>query len=181
MYSLKLFAISEWKFTAIDHADNPSISDRAGHLKEKEIAAGLHWIETYITFAEKAKETKHKLLTFLLRAKAEGKSIVGYGAPAKGNTLLNYRGISKDFIDYTVDCNLYKQGLFLPETHIPILEPDKIRETKPDYVLILPWNLKEEIIEQMAFIGEWGGQFVVPIPEMKTYISPIPDRVLIAS
>jgi 2-polyprenyl-3-methyl-5-hydroxy-6-metoxy-1,4-benzoquinol methylase len=162
-----------------DDADYPSIRERVRHLKEKEIAAGLHQIETYVTFGEKVKATKHKLLSFLLAAKAEGKSIVGYGAPAKGNTLLNYCGIGKDFIDYTVDSNPYKQGLFLPGTHIPIFHPDKIRETQPDYVLILPWNLKEEIMEQMAFIGEWGGQFVVPIPEVKVYPCPIPDRVLI--
>ncbi|MFN6558301.1 MAG: methyltransferase domain-containing protein [Nostoc sp. ChiSLP01] len=162
-----------------DDADYPSIRERVRHLKEKEIAAELHKIETYVTFGDKVKATKHKLLSFLLAAKAEGKSIVGYGAPAKGNTLLNYCGIGKDFIDYTVDSNPYKQGLFLPGTHIPIFHPDKIRESQPDYVLILPWNLKEEIMEQMAFIGEWGGQFVVPIPEVKVYPCPVPDRVLI--
>ncbi|MBW4675109.1 MAG: class I SAM-dependent methyltransferase [Desmonostoc geniculatum HA4340-LM1] len=163
-----------------NYADYPSIRERVRHLKEKEIAAGLHRIETYVTFGEKVKATKHKLLSFLLTAKAEGKSIAGYGAPAKGNTLLNYCGIGKDFIDYTVDSNPYKQGLFLPGTHIPIFHPDKIRETQPDYVLILPWNLKEEIMEQMAFIGQWGGQFVVPIPEVKIYPCPVPDRLLIA-
>ncbi|WP_245912449.1 methyltransferase C-terminal domain-containing protein [Brunnivagina elsteri] len=131
-------------------------------------------------FGEKVKETKRKLLSFLLAAKAEGKTIVGYGAPAKGNTLLNYCGIGTDFIDYTVDLNPHKQGLYLPGTHIPILNPDKIKETKPDYVLILPWNLKEEIIEQMTFIGEWGGQFVVPIPEVKIYQSTAQKLMLIA-
>ena len=92
---------------------------------------------------------------------------MGYGAPGKGNTLLNYSGIGRDFLDYTVDRNSYKQGKFLPGTHIPIHHPDKIRKTKPDYVLILPWNLKDEIREQMSYIREWGGQFVVPIPEVK--------------
>ncbi|WP_414571677.1 methyltransferase domain-containing protein [Nostoc sp. CCY 9925] len=187
-HNLQLFDVEELAthggslriYARHDYAINPSISERVSHLKEKEIAAGLHRIETYVTFAEKVKATKHKLLSFLLTAKAEGKSIAGYGAPAKGNTLLNYCGIGKDFIDYTVDCNPYKQGLFLPGTHIPIFHPDKIRETQPDYVLILPWNLKEEIMEQMAFIGEWGGQFVVPIPEVKIYPCPVPDRVLIA-
>ncbi|MEH1835915.1 MAG: class I SAM-dependent methyltransferase [Nostoc sp.] len=188
-HNLQLFDVEELPthggslriYAKHDHADNPSISERVSHLKAKEIAAGLHRIETYITFAEKVKETKHKLLNFLLTAKAEGKSIAGYGAPAKGNTLLNYCGIGKDFIDYTVDCNPYKQDLFLPGTHIPIFEPDKIRQTKPDYVLILPWNLKEEIMEQMAFISEWGGQFVVPIPEVKIYPCSVPDKLLIAS
>ena len=163
-----------------DDAENPSISERVKELKAKEIAAGLHLIETYITFGEKVKETKRKLLRFLLDAQVEGKSIVGYGAPAKGNTLLNYCGIGRDFIDYTVDRNPYKQGLFLPGTHIPIASPDKIRETQPDYLLILPWNLKEEIMEQMAFIGEWGGQFVVPIPEVKVYSLPLRNMVLTA-
>jgi 2-polyprenyl-3-methyl-5-hydroxy-6-metoxy-1,4-benzoquinol methylase len=150
---------------------NPLVSQRVSKLKEKEIAAGLDCIETYISFGEKVKETKRKLLSFLLAAKAEGKTIVGYGAPAKGNTLLNYCGTGKDFIDYTVDRNPHKQGLCLPGTHIPIHTPDKIRETKPDYVLILPWNLKEEIIEQMAYINQWGGQFVLPIPEVKVVSS----------
>ena len=163
-----------------DDAENPSISERVKDLKAKEIAAGLHLIETYITFGEKVKETKRKLLRFLLEAQVEGKSIVGYGAPAKGNTLLNYCGIGRDFIDYTVDRNPHKQGLFLPGTHIPITSPDKIRETQPEYLLILPWNLKEEIMEQMAFIGEWGGQFVVPIPEVKVYSSPLRNMVLTA-
>ena len=113
------------------------------------------------------KETKRKLLAFLIAAKREGKSVVGYGAPGKGNTLLNYCGIRSDFIDYTVDRNTYKHDKFLPGTHIPIFPPERIRETRPDYVLILPWNLKEEIIEQMAYIREWGGQFVVPIPRVE--------------
>lgn len=164
-----------------DDAESPSISERVKDLKSKEIAAGLHLIETYITFGEKVKETKRKLLRFLLAAKVENKSIVGYGAPAKGNTLLNYCGIGRDFIDYTVDRNPHKQGLFLPGTHIPIASPDKIRQTQPDYLLILPWNLKEEIMEQMAFICEWGGQFVVPIPEVKVYSSPLRNMVLTAA
>ena len=112
---------------------------------------------------------KRKILEFLINAKNEGKTIVGYGAPGKGNTLLNYCGIRTDFINYTVDRNPHKQGNFLPGTLIPIYEPNKIRETKPDYVFILPWNLKEEIMESMSFIQEWGGKFVVPIPEVKVY------------
>jgi hypothetical protein len=112
------------------------------------------------------KETKRKLLEFLIQAKRAGKSVVGYGAPGKGNTLLNYCGIRADFVDYTVDRNPYKQGKFLPGTHIPIYHPDKIMETRPDYVLILPWNFKDEIMKQIAYIREWGGQFVVPIPQV---------------
>ena len=114
-------------------------------------------------------ETKRKLLDFLIRVRREGKTVVGYGAPGKGNTLLNYCGIRTDFLDYTVDRSAYKQGRFLPGTHIPIYPPEKIAETKPDYILILPWNLKDEIMEQMAHIRDWGGQFVVPIPETRVY------------
>ena len=113
--------------------------------------------------------TKRKLLSFLIDARSRGKSVAGYGAPGKGNTLLNYCGIRTDFLDYTVDRNPVKQGNFLPGTRIPICPPEKIRETRPDYLLILPWNLKDEIIAQNAFIREWGGQFVVPLPETKVY------------
>jgi hypothetical protein len=115
------------------------------------------------------KETKRKLIEFLIQAKRAGKSVVGYGAPGKGNTLLNYCGIRTDFVDYTVDRNPYKQGKFLPGTHIPIFHPDRIKQTRPDYVLILPWNFKDEIMQQMATIRDWGGQFLVPIPEVKVY------------
>ena len=103
----------------------------------------------------------------IIEAKQEGKTIVGYGAPGKGNTLLNYCAIRTDFLDYTVDRNPHKQGKFLPGTRIPVFAPEKINETKPDYVLILPWNLKKEISEQMAHIADWGGKFVVPIPEVQ--------------
>lgn len=150
-------------------ATAPPISDRVQHLKAKEIAAGLNQISTYLAFAENVKATKRKLLTFLIAAKAAGKTIAGYGAPAKGNTLLNYCGIRTDFVDYTVDRSPHKQGRFLPGTHIPIYPPDTIRETQPDYVLILPWNLKDEIMQQLSYIREWGGQFVVPIPEVQVY------------
>ena len=115
------------------------------------------------------KETKRALLEFLIDAKRAGKTIAGYGAPGKGNTLLNYCGIRTDFVDYTVDRNPYKHGRFLPGTHIPIHLPERIRETKPDYVLILPWNLKDEIMQLNAYIREWGGKFVVPIPRVKVY------------
>ncbi|MBD2580498.1 class I SAM-dependent methyltransferase [Oscillatoria sp. FACHB-1406] len=145
------------------------ISEQAMALKKRELAAGFDRLDSYTAFAEQVKETKRKLLDFLIKAKREGKTIAGYGAPGKGNTLLNYCGIRTDFIDYTVDRNPYKQGKFLPGTHIPIFSPEKIHETQPDYVLILPWNFKEEIMQQMAGIREWGGQFVVPIPEVKVY------------
>jgi hypothetical protein len=138
-------------------------------LKQRELEAGFTNVETYRHFAAQVEETKRKLLEFLIKAKREGKTIVGYGAPGKGNTLLNYCGIRTDFLDYTVDRNPYKQGKFLPGTHIPIYHPDKIQETKPDYVLILPWNFKDEIMKQMASIRDWGGQFVVPIPEVRVY------------
>lgn len=142
-------------------------SPRVAELQVREVAAGLTRLETYGEFTEQVKETKRKLLEFLIAAKRDGKTVVGYGAPGKGNTLLNYCGIKTDFLDYTVDRSPYKQGRLLPGSRIPIFHPDKIRETKPDFVLILPWNLKTEIMQQMAYIREWGGQFVVPIPELR--------------
>jgi len=132
-----------------------------------ELAAGVNTLAYYAQFAEQVRETKRRLVEFLIQAKRLGKTIVGYGAPAKGNTLLNYCGIRTDFLDYTVDRSPYKQGRFLPGTRIPICAPERVRETKPDYLLILPWNLKDEIISQMAHIREWGGQFVVPIPTVE--------------
>ena len=143
------------------------VTNRLMNLKNKEIKAQLDQIDTYLGFGEQVKETKRKLLQFLIEIKSQGKTIVGYGAPAKGNTLLNYCGIRTDFLDYTVDRSPHKQGLFLPGTHIPVYHPDKIQETRPDYVMILPWNIKDEIIEQMAHIREWGGQFLIPIPQVE--------------
>jgi 2-polyprenyl-3-methyl-5-hydroxy-6-metoxy-1,4-benzoquinol methylase len=153
------------------HTENAvlPVSDRVAQLKAKESIAGLDRGDTYLNFGEQVKETKRKLLSFLIETKRAGKTIVGYGAPAKGNTLLNYCGIGTDFIDYTVDRSPHKQGLFLPGTHIPILHPDQIHETRPNYVLILPWNLRDEISAQMSGIREWGGQFVVPIPEVQIF------------
>lgn len=151
-----------------DDASKP-ISNRAIALKHRELEAGLADVKSYHNFAAQVEETKRKLLDFLIEAKRAGKTVVGYGAPGKGNTLLNYCGIRTDFLDYTVDRNPYKQGKFLPGTHIPICHPDKIAETKPDYVMILPWNFKDEIMQQMAFIRDWGAQFVVPIPEVRVY------------
>jgi SAM-dependent methyltransferase len=146
-----------------------SVGDRVTALKSREMAAGLTRMEYYHSFGEKVKETKRKLLEFLIQAKREGKTICGYGAPGKGNTLLNYCGIRTDFLDYTVDRNPYKHGKFTPGTHIPIYDPGRIQETKPDYVLILPWNFKDEIMAQMAHIRTWGGRFVVPIPDVTVY------------
>jgi hypothetical protein len=131
--------------------------------------AGLTSPAGYENFAQQVKETKRALVEFLIQAAREGKSVAGYGAPGKSATLLNYCGIGPDFIEYTVDRSPYKQGRYLPGSHIPIYHPDRIRETKPDYVVILPWNLKDEITEQLQFIREWGGRFVVPIPKVETY------------
>jgi SAM-dependent methyltransferase len=160
--SLRIFAC---------HAEDTTkaISPRVMNLKAAEVAAGLTHLERYQAFADDVKSTKRKFLEFLIAAQQEGKSIVGYGAPAKANTLLNYCGIRSDFIHYTVDRSPHKQGHFLPGSHIPICHPDTIPETRPDYVLILPWNLKEEIMEQMAGIRQWGGQFVIPVPEVRVY------------
>jgi C-methyltransferase C-terminal domain len=145
-------------------ATDLTIGPAVQRLEEYEKQFGLHRLDTYTQFAEQVRETKRKLLTFLIEAKRQGKTIAGYGAPGKGNTLLNYCGIRTDFVDYTVDRNPYKHGKFLPGTHIPIYAPEKILETRPDYVLILPWNLKDEIVQQLGYIREWGGRFVVPIP-----------------
>jgi SAM-dependent methyltransferase len=141
------------------------MTDRARELKQEEVTYGLRNVDTYSLFSDQVKDTKYKLLTLLIDLKKKKKSIVGYGAPGKGNTLLNYCGIRTDFLDYTVDRNPYKHDKVLPGTHIPIYAPDKIRETRPDYIMILPWNLKEEVMNQNAYIRDWGGQFIVPIPE----------------
>jgi len=146
-----------------------AVTEAVGKLKAQEIRSGLDKITTYLDFSERIKTIKRKLLTFLIEAKNQGKSVVGYGAPAKGNTLLNYCGIRTDLLEYTVDRSPHKQGLFLPGTHIPVAHPDRIRETKPDYLLVLPWNIKTEIMEQMSYIREWQGKFVIPIPEVEIY------------
>jgi C-methyltransferase C-terminal domain/Putative zinc binding domain/Methyltransferase domain len=153
------------------HAEDSTkaVTQRFAALRARECAAGVDRLEIYSAFSEQVKETKRALLDFLVRARREGKTIAGYGAPGKGNTLLNYCGIRTDFLDYTVDRNPHKQGKFLPGTHIPIFPPERIRETRPDYLLILPWNLKNEIIEQNSFIREWGGRFVVPIPQVQVF------------
>jgi 2-polyprenyl-3-methyl-5-hydroxy-6-metoxy-1,4-benzoquinol methylase len=151
------------------HSENNKLvsTDRIANLKSKELDAKLDIIDTYRDFTKQVEIIKRQLLNFLIQARNEGKSVIGYGAPAKGNTLLNYCGVRTDFIDYTVDRSPHKQGLFLPGTHIPIHSPDRITETKPDYLLILPWNLRSEIIEQMAHIRDWDGKFIVPIPQLE--------------
>jgi predicted TPR repeat methyltransferase len=147
------------------HDAGKPVTERVRKLREREERAGFTRIETYGRFAERVRETKRKLLALLIDAKQAGKRIVGYGAPGKGNTLLNYCGIGTDFIDFTVDRNPYKHGRFLPGTRIPIHPPERLDEARPDYVLILPWNLRDEIVEQLAQVRTWGGKFIVPIPE----------------
>lgn len=176
-HGLKIFDVEELpshggslRIYACNSEDNTKVVDkRVGELRERELVCEFTNVNFYSSFNEKVKETKRVLLAFLIKAKEQGKSIAGYGAPGKGNTLLNYCGIRTDFIDYTVDRNPYKHGRFTPGTHIPIYPPDKIRETRPDYLFILPWNFKDEIMEQMSYIRDWGGQFIVPIPEVEVY------------
>ena len=153
-------------FAANDDDDSKPVGERVHELLLKEERAGFTTLEHYLAFGNQVDNTRRKLLDFLAAARTDQKSVVAYGAPAKGNTLLNYCGIGTDLIQYTVDRSPHKQGRFLPGTHIPIYSPDRIRQTKPDYVLILPWNLKDEIVEQMNYIREWNGRFVVPIPEV---------------
>jgi SAM-dependent methyltransferase len=151
------------------HAEDDShpVGDAVGALIETERAAGYEKLETYLDFEQHVHRVKRELLKFLIQATEEGKSIVGYGAPAKGNTLLNFCGVRTDLLDYTVDRAPSKQNTLLPGVRIPVHTPEKIMETRPDYVLILPWNIAEEISTQMAGIREWGGRFVVPIPEVR--------------
>jgi 2-polyprenyl-3-methyl-5-hydroxy-6-metoxy-1,4-benzoquinol methylase len=143
------------------------VSRAVAELAERERAAGYRTLEPYRAFAARVEETKRALLTFLIEAKRRGAAIAGYGAPGKGNTLLNYCGIRTDFLDYTVDRNPYKHGLFLPGTRIPIHPPERLADTRPDYILILPWNLRDEIIDQLDYARAWGAQFVVPIPTVE--------------
>jgi SAM-dependent methyltransferase len=159
--SLRLYACHE----PARQATLPSVE----MLIAREEQFGLRQLRTYARFGDQVIETKRKLLSFLIDARRKGKTIVGYGAPGKGNTLLNYCGIRTDFMDYTVDRNPYKQGKFLPGTRIPIHGPEHIRETRPDYVLILPWNLRSEIAVQLSYIRDWGGRLVVPIPEVEVF------------
>jgi 2-polyprenyl-3-methyl-5-hydroxy-6-metoxy-1,4-benzoquinol methylase len=153
------------------HHGDPThpVTDRVVAMREREQADGITSLEFYSAFGQNVQSTKRRLLQFLITAKEQGRRVVGYGAPGKGNTLLNYCGIRTDFLDYTVDRNPYKHGRFTPGTHIPIYSPEKILETRPDYLLILPWNVKDEIMQQMAHVREWGCRFVVPIPDVTVY------------
>jgi hypothetical protein len=151
------------------HAGNTALveSDEIRKVRADEKALGLDTMEAYDTYTAKVEKVKHDALDFLIKAKREGKKVVGYGAPGKGNTLLNYCGIRTDLLDFTVDRNPYKHGMFTPGTNIPILKPEALDEAKPDYVFILPWNLKTEIVKQLAHISAWGGKCVVPIPHLE--------------
>lgn len=150
------------------HKSAQKYTDTAGlnALREKEAAAGLDTIGAYQNFTPRVEKVRDDLLAFLKTAKADGKNVAGYGAAAKGNTLLNYCGVGPELIDFVVDRNPEKQGTLLPGSHIPVFAPEKIATEKPDYVLILPWNLADEISSEMAEIKGWGGQFVIPIPEL---------------
>lgn len=156
--SLRVFAAR----TEAGKAAQPAVKK----LFEREAEEGFSRLDHYLGFDAEVAEVKRELLGFLIEARRSGLSVVGYGAAAKGNTLLNYCGIRADLLEYVADRSPHKQGKFLPGTHLPIVSPDCLRETRPAYVLILPWNLREEIMEQLAFIREWGGRFVVPIPTL---------------
>jgi SAM-dependent methyltransferase len=144
-------------------------TDAVRTLRARELEDGVDRLEYYADFGQRVATTKHNLLEFLIQARREGKTVAGYGAPGKGNTLLNYCGIRTDLLTYTVDRNPYKHGLFLPGTHIPIHEPTRLAETRPDYILILPWNLRTEIAEQLRYTREWGAKLVVPIPQLEVF------------
>lgn len=135
-------------------------------MRERESRAGYERLETYTRYSAHVEADKRRILQFLIGLKNEGLRMVGYGAPAKGNTLLNYCGVRCDFLDYTVDLNPHKQGRFLPGSRIPIRAPGAIQEDRPDVVVILPWNLKDEIVEQLSFISQWGGRFAARTPEL---------------
>ncbi|MDR7324704.1 hypothetical protein J2S44_004954 [Catenuloplanes niger] len=145
-------------------AGEPSTNVKS--VLDAEAEAGLHTVEGHKGFAKAVFQVKRELVEFLLTARAEGKTVVGYGAPGKGNTLLNHAGIRSDLLAYTVDRNPHKQGMFLPGTHIPIHAPERVAQDKPDYVLVLPWNLRTEISNQLAYVREWGGRLVFPIPHL---------------
>lgn len=173
-HGLTVFDVEELKshggslrvFACRTSSQSHSITSSVKKVLDDELNSKLDRIEGYEDFARQVKETKIEFVDFLLTAAKEGKKVAGYGAPGKSATLLHYCGVGKDFIEYTVDRSLYKQGRHLPGSRIPIYHPDRIRETKPDYIVILPWNLKDEIIQQLQFIREWGGRFVVPIPKL---------------
>jgi 2-polyprenyl-3-methyl-5-hydroxy-6-metoxy-1,4-benzoquinol methylase len=174
-HGLELFDVEELKshggslrlYAQRESTGTHPVGARVIELTERERALGFDTLEAHLAFTAQVEETKWGLLDFLIAKRREGKRIAGYGAPGKGNTLLNYSGIRTDLVEYTVDRNPYKQGQFLPGTHIPILHPDVLADDRPDYILILPWNLKEEIVAQLEYAREWGAQFIVPIPKVE--------------
>jgi SAM-dependent methyltransferase len=176
-HGLRLFDVEELKshggslrvYACRDECKTHVLEANVGKVIADEARSGLDKVEGYQSFARQVKETKFALVDFLLMAAKQGKKVAGYGAPGKSATLLHYCGIGRDLIEYTVDRSPHKQGRFLPGSRIPIYHPDRIRQTKPDYIVILPWNLKDEIMQQMKFIREWGGRFVVPIPKVAVY------------
>lgn len=172
-HGLTVFDVDEWPthggslrvYARHDEDAGTTVQGNVQALEQRELAAGYGRIETYLDFGARVAETKWKLLEFLIGARRRGKTIAGYGAPGKGNTLLNYCGIRTDLLAYTVDRSPHKQGKLLPGTRIPVFAPEKLAETRPDYILILPWNLQEEIREQLAYTRQWGARLLVPIPE----------------
>ena len=149
----------------VERATHPSA--RVAAVLDEERAAGLDTVEGHAGFASVVSAARDDLVEFLISARREGRTVAGYGAPAKGNTLLNHAGVREDLLAYTVDRTTFKQGMFLPGTHIPIHPPEMLAETKPDYILILPWNLREEITSQLEYTREWGAQLVVPLPRLE--------------
>jgi SAM-dependent methyltransferase len=149
----------------VAHTDRTAVAKAVKQLRQEEVLAGLDRLATYETFGHRVRQLKRSLLRLLIELIEDGKSVAAYGAPAKGNTLLNYCGIGRDFIAFTADRNVHKQGLLLPGTRIPVLAPDEIAKRRPDYVLILPWNLREEIVAQINQIPDWTGEFIIPVPE----------------
>jgi len=172
-HEMKIFDVQELSthggsirifITRESNNDRP-VSNNVKRIIELEKEKGYLDVDFYTSFDQKVQQTKREILRLLIDLKSQGKTIAGYGAPGKGNTLLNYCGIRRDFIEYTVDRNPNKHGYFLPGSLIPIFHPDKIKQTKPDYIFILPWNLKDEIMQQISYVRDWGGKFIVPIPE----------------
>jgi len=171
---LRLFDVQELpthggslRIFACHSEDEREPSAAAGEMLERELAAGLEDVRTYLDYGERVVADKRQVVSMLFELKAAGHSIAGYGAPAKGNTLLNYCGVGRDVLDFTCDANPHKQGSLLPGTHVPILAPDAIAQRRPDVVLILPWNIKDEVMQQLSYVREWGGRFAARSPELR--------------
>jgi len=156
-------------YASHDEDESKPVMPNVGGLLEKEASIGMLEIDYYLNFQQKADKVKYALLSFLLEQKKHGKKVFAYGAAAKGNTLLNYCGVKKDLIGFVVDASPHKQGKFLPGSHIAVVAEEEIKKIKPDYVLILPWNIKKEIMDQVSYIRKWSGKFVVPIPEIEIF------------